>query len=326
MNKIINYFYGILLCIFIALGAQFLSNFIAIGTISISIILGILVGNFLNLTNVFDLGITFSEKHILSLAIIFLGVKLDYLILSKLGLKVIFIVVIGIVITISISLLLGKLFKINKKFVLLLGIGNAICGSSAIATTQNIIGGKKEEIGLSITIVNFYGTIGLLVLPFLGSQILNFTDIKMGVLIGNTLQSVGQVVATGFSINDSIGQTATIVKMSRILMLIPLMLSLLYISSKSKNNTPQSKFKGIPIFIIGFILFSLIPTFKLLSIDSINFIRNLSNYLLIIAMAGIGLKIKFRNMRLNGKSALMVGGITFITQIIISNILVNYLL
>lgn len=323
MFKIVNYFYGILLCIFIAFGAQFLSNFIVIGTISISIILGILVGNFFNLSNSFNLGITFSEKTILTFAIILLGVKLDYMILSKLGLKVIFIVIFGIVLTISISLLLGKLFKINKKFALLLGIGNAICGSSAIATTQNIIGGKKEEVGLSITIVNFYGTIGLFVLPLLGSQVLSITDLKMGVLIGNTLQSVGQVVATGFSINDSIGQTATIVKMSRILMLIPLMLSLLYISSKSKNHALKSKFNGIPFFIVGFILFSFLPTFKLLSVNNINIIGNFSHYLLIIAMAGIGLNIKFKNILLNGKSALLVGGITFISQIIMSNILIH---
>jgi uncharacterized integral membrane protein (TIGR00698 family) len=321
INKYIQYIYGILLCILIGISAEYLSESIKIGSISLSIIFGIIIGNIINLNSKFDLGITFSEKHILSLAIIFLGVKLDYLILSELGVRVIIFIILGIAITISTSLLLGKLFNLNKKFSLLLGIGNAICGSSAIAATQKIVGVKKEEIGLSITIVNLLGTLGFFILPILGIHILELSDLKIGVLIGNTLQSVGQVVASGFSVNDSVGQTATIVKMVRILMLTPFIFVLVF-AIIQKRNKKQNQFKlsGIPIFIFGFLLFSLIPTFNLLSKEYISVIANLSHYFLLISMAGIGSKIKFNDIFIYGKTAFIVGSITFLIQILISSI------
>jgi len=247
-------------------------------------------------------------------------VKLDYLILSELGIKVILFIVFGIIFTISFSLLLGKIFNLNKKFALLLGIGNAICGSSAIAATQKIVGVKKEEIGLSITIVNLLGTFGFFILPILGTQILEFSDLKIGVLIGNTLQSVGQVVASGFSVNDSVGQTATIVKMVRILMLTPFMFVLVFIILKKKNKKQsQIKLSGIPMFIYGFLLFSLIPTFNLLSIDYISIISNFSHYFLLISMAGIGLKITFYDIFTYGKTAVIIGSLTFLFQIFMSS-------
>jgi len=323
MNKInySQYIYGILLCFIIGFFAEYLSRILIIESISLSIILGIIFGNLIKIDKKFQRGINFTEKHILSFSIAFLGVKLDYLILGQLGIRIIFFIIIGIILTILFSLVLGKIFNINKKFALLLGIGNAICGSSAIAATQKIVGAKKEEIGLSITIVNLLGIIGFFLLPFLGSQILEFTDLKIGVLIGNTLQSVGQVVASGFSINDSVGQTATIVKMVRILMLSPFIFILLLIIFKSKNNNNKKlKFTGIPIFIYGFILFSLIPTFHLLPEYYIYFIGNISHYLLVISMVGVGLKITFNDFFTYGKAAFIVGSLTFIIQVILTSI------
>tara|TARA_B100001142_G_scaffold296090_1_gene317538 strand:- start:98 stop:994 length:897 start_codon:yes stop_codon:yes gene_type:complete len=290
-------------------------------SISLSIILGILFRNLIKVDKIFKSGINFTEKHILSLAVVFLGVKLDYLILSQLGIRIIFFIITGIVLTILFSLLIGKIFNLNKNFALLLGIGNGICGSSAIAATQKIIGVRKEEIGLSITIINLLGTIGFFLLPFLGSQILEFTDLRIGVLIGNTLQSLGQVVASGFSISDSVGQTATIVKMVRILMLSPLIIVLLFIVFKSKNNNKeQLKFTGIPIFIYGFILFSLISTFHLLPLYYIHIIERMSYYLLIVSMVGVGLKISFNDFFTYGKAAFIVGSFTFMVQVILTSI------
>jgi len=320
INTYSQYLYGILICLLIGLFAQFFSSIIKIGSISLSIILGIIIGNLVNLNSKFNVGISFSEKHILSLAIIFLGVKLDYLILSELGIKVILFIIFGIISTISFSLLLGKIFNLNKKFALLLGIGNAICGSSAIAATQKIVGVKKEEIGLSITIVNLLGTLGFFILPILGAHILEFTDLKIGVLIGNTLQSVGQVVASGFSVNDAVGQTATIVKMVRILMLTPFIFVLVFILLKKKNKKQKKiKLSGIPMFIYGFLLFSLIPTFNLLSKDYISVISNFSHYFLLISMAGIGLKITFNDIFMYGKTAFIIGSLTFLIQIFMSS-------
>ncbi len=319
-------FYGLLLCVVVAFAASFLSNYIPIGSVAIAIILGIILSNSIKLNEKFNKGITFSEKHILSFAIALMGVNLNFTILQELGIKTILLIVTAIVTTILAALILAKLFKFDIKFALLLGIGNGVCGSSAIAASQKIVKANEEEVGLSIVIVNFLGTIGIFLLPFIAAFVLNLSEINSGILIGNTLQAVGQVVAGGFSIGEISGQSATVVKMGRILMLTPLLFLLIFYFSKSSSNKNQkAKAQQVPLFIIGFILFSLTATFNLLPKEYLDMIGMLSHYALIIAMAGIGLKITFSSIIKDGKSALVIGSLIFLVQIILSSGLIYFL-
>ncbi len=318
--KILSYSYGILLCIALASAAIISSEYIPIGAVAIAIIFGIVIGNITKLNKIFNKGISFSEKHLLSLAIALMGVNLNFIILKEIGLKSVILVVAAMVITISSAIILSKILKFDKKFALLLGIGNGVCGSSAIAATEKIIEANDEEVGLSVAIVNFLGTIGIFLLPFIAKFLLQFTNINSGILAGNTLQAVGQVVAAGFSISDSAGQIATIIKMTRILMLLPLVFTLIFIfSNKNKSSNEKVKRPNIPIFIIGFVLFSLLPTFNILPKAYVENIGHISHYILVIAMAGIGLKIKFKNILRNGKYALIIGSLIFLIQIIFSS-------
>lgn len=316
--------YGVVLCTLMGVLALFLSTYFPIGAVSIAIILGIVVGNLIKPGETFRKGITYSERHILAFAIALMGVNLNYLILKELGYKSILIIIVAMAVTLLSSLVFAKIFKLNKKFVLLLGIGNGICGASAIAATKQIIGANEEEIGLSVSIINFLGTIGIFLLPLI-SVVFKFTEISSGILIGNTLQAVGQVVAAGFSISKSAGEIATIVKMGRILMLLPVIFVLIFALSKKeagKAHGKKQKKHGVPLFIIGFILFSLIPTFGLLPREYITVISKISHYTLIIAMAGVGLRITFISIIRDGKSALLIGSLIFLLQIIFSSSMV----
>ena len=106
----------------------------------------------------------------------------------------------------------------NKKTSLLLGVGNAVCGSSAIAAVSPVIKAEESDTGISIGVVNFLGTIGIFILPALAIKVLHFADLQASTLIGGSLQAVGQVVAAGFSVSDNVGEIATIIKMARIAM------------------------------------------------------------------------------------------------------------
>lgn len=321
MIKFLNLLYGFVLCCAIGSIALISSKYIPIDVVALSIIFGTVVGNIFKLNNIFDTGIVFCEKHVLTLAIVLMGVNLNFMILEELGYKSIILIVSAITVTIFSSLILSKIFKFDTKFALLIGIGNGICGSSAIAATEKIIGVRKEEVGLSVAIVNFLGTLGIFLLPFLGVFLFKFTQINAGILIGNTLQAVGQVVASGFSIGSVAGQTATIVKMTRILMLTPVVFILIYIFSR-KNNIKSSLNNGnrqkIPMFIIGFILFSIISTVGVFPKNVLSIIGKISHFALIIAMSGIGVKITFKSILENGKSALLMGSLIFLIQITFS--------
>jgi len=322
MNTSKSYTLGIILCIAIGIIAKYTSEYIPLGTVAVTIILGIIIGNTTRLTKTLSKGITFSEKKVLSYAVALMGVNLNFQILKGLGVKTILLIILALTITLFTSIILSKIFNFDKKFALLLGIGNGVCGSSAIAATEQIIDADDESVGLSVAIVNFLGTIGIFLLPFISTKILQLSDINSGILIGNTLQAVGQVVAAGFSINDVTGQTATVVKMTRILMLFPLVIILVFIFSSTNNkikSISKNKKTKFPIFIIGFILFSLLPTFNLLPVELIKVISKISHYFLIIAMAGIGLKITFQNILKNGKFALIIGSIIFFIQIVLTS-------
>lgn len=321
--------YGVILCTVIGLAARFFSALLPFGSVTIAILLGIVIGNGVNLGDQFKPGIKFSEKQLLSVAIALMGVNLNYVILQELGLRSIGLIITAMGVTIVASLFLAERMKSSITLALLLGIGSGVCGSSAIAATEGIIGADEEEVGLSVAIVNFLGTIGIFLLPFLGVTLLGFNDIGAGALIGNTLQAVGQVTAAGFSVGEIAGQTATVIKMGRILMLTPLVLILLAAFPSDASTRPAKKrgisAKGIPLFIVGFILFSLVATFGLLPDTALEFLGAMGQYALIIAMAGIGLKITFSSILRSGRSALLMGSIIFLIQIVFSGAVI-YLL
>ncbi len=321
------YFSGFLFTLLLALIAFWLSGFLPVGAVVVGISLGIIVGNLFGVKEAWLPGIGFAEKHILAWAIILMGVKLDFNIVKELGLKAVLIIIAAIIFTITVSQILGKVFRMNRRLALLLGIGNGVCGSSAIAATEKIIGADKHEVGISVTVVNFLGVIGMFLLPLITEFVLHYNDLQSGFLIGNTLQAVGQVVAAGFSINDTAGHTATIVKMMRILMLTPIVLTLLlYFHQKNKKQVVVDKKRGLPYFITGFILMSLIPTFHLLHSETITVLGKLSHYLLLIAMVAIGLKISFRHIVKQGGKALLVGSLIFLIQILFSVLMVKFFL
>ena len=322
-------FYGIALCILIGILALLMSAFFPIGAISIAIVMGIIIGNSIKHGEIFEQGITFSEKQILPFAIALMGVNLNFLILKELGYKSILIIIAGITATILSSVILAKLFKFDNKLALLLGIGNGICGSSAIAATEQIIGVEKKDVGLSIAIVNLLGTIGIFLLPSIGKLIFSSNNLNSGLLIGNTLQAIGQVVAAGFSVSEIAGQTATLVKMTRILMLTPLVFILIFVyARKDRKHTDGEKIKNrpVPFFIIGFVLVSFIPTLRLLPEEIIQIVSKISHYSLLVAMAGIGLKITFASIIKDGKMALLIGSLIFFLQILFSSSMISILL
>lgn len=245
MNKI----YGLVLTFSIASLAMAISNMVAIGSVAIAIILGAIFGNSVLIPSKFNEGITFSEKTLLALAISLMGINLDFNVLKELGFNTIALIIFSLIATLIFTIYISKKLKFEKDFALILGIGNGICGSAAIAATKDIVKLDKDKSAIAIAIVNLLGTVGLFILPFIG-LILGFSDVQIGILLGNTLQSVGHAIAAGFGVNEVSGQSATIVKMGRILLLTPVILWLIYVVAKNKTNEKEetSKFQ-VPIFV-----------------------------------------------------------------------------
>ncbi len=322
MQNKTSFFGGLLLTIFLSVLSSVVSSLLPLGAVSLAIISGILLGNFFPVfTEKNAEGIRFSEKKILEIAVALTGVNLNFRILYALGEKVLFLVVSTLLFGLFAAYFLSRYFSISRRFGLLLGIGNGICGSSAIAATEKILGASQEETGISIAVVNFLGTLGLFLLPVFSLKFIGFSEIKTGIWIGNSLQAVGQVAASGFSVSESAGEIAVLVKMARILMLFPVVLVLLFFF-KNNSEAIQGKIK-FPYFILGFVFFSLLPSLGILSEDTLKLLGKVAHYLLVVAMAGIGLKIKFSGLLRTGKKALLFGSFLFLIQMLFTGIVLG---
>ncbi|MEA2073913.1 MAG: putative sulfate exporter family transporter [Campylobacterota bacterium] len=333
ISKYKTYTKGLTASIFIAILASTITHFISFSTATIAIILGMIVGNYFYKTfhaedSEFKSGVKFAEKDLLMFAIALMGINLNFTMLANLGVKTILIIVLGMAFTIGMGLLLGKLFKLNSKLSLMIGIGNGVCGSSAIAATAGIAKVKSNDIGVSIALVNLMGTVGIFLAPFL-AHLLGFTDIQAGVFTGNTLQAVGQAVAAGFSISDEAGHYATVVKMGRILLLVPLVLILIYIvkreNAKSGEVVEQKGKIGVPSFILWFVGFSIVASMGWLPKEVETVISTISSYITLVAMSAIGLMIHFGTIVKTAGTAFKVSSLLFALQLIFSAVLIGML-
>ncbi len=332
LSKYKIYTKGVIASILVAIVAIAVGKLTSFSTATIAIILGMIVGNkftFLNKKgSEYLTGIKFAEKDLLMFAIALMGINLNFTMLANLGFKTLFLIVTAMTFTIFGGIFLGKLFKLNPKLSLMIGIGNGVCGSSAIAATSGVAKVKSDDIGISIALVNLMGTIGIFLAPFL-AHFLGFTDIQGGIFSGNTLQAVGQAVAAGFSISPEAGHYATVVKMGRVLLLAPLVFILIYLakkeSTKSSDDSTKDVKVGIPKFILWFLFFSVVASLGLLSKDVEHVISTFSHYITLIAMSAIGLMIHFGTIIKTAGTAFKVSSILFAMQLIFSAVMLSIL-
>lgn len=319
---------GLIVCVIIGILAKLISIFLPlVGSTSLAIIIGIIAGNTLAKDKKYLPGVKFSEKTILAGAIMFLGATLHLSAIVSLGIKGIIFILLEISLVMAINLVIGKTLGFSKNFSLLMGTGNAVCGSSAIAAVAPVLGAKEDEIGISVAVVNLIGTIFMFILPVIAFNILGYSPMESGGLIGAGLQSVGQVVAGGNILGGEAAKFSILFKMIRISMLGGVVLIFSLINNKNLNNVKTKKNKlPVPPFIIGFFLLSILVTLGFLNDQVKDILGFLSKNLLLVAMAGIGMRVKFEALLSEGPKALLFGIIAMFSQITLLIILIKLIL
>ena len=319
---------GLIVCVIIGILAKFTYIFLPlIGSTSLAIIIGIIAGNTLAKDKKYLPGVKFSEKTILAGAIMLLGATLHLSAIVSLGIKGIIFILSEISLVMGINIVIGRFLGFSKNFSLLMGTGNAVCGSSAIAAVAPVLGAKEDEIGISVAVVNLIGTIFMFILPVFAFKIMGYTPMESGGLIGAGLQSVGQVVAGGNFLGSEVAKFSILFKMIRISMLGGVVLIYSLINKKNSNNIKNKKNKlPVPPFIIGFFILSILVTLGFINDQTRDILGFFSKNLLLIAMAGIGMRVKFKDLLSEGPKALLFGIIAMFTQITVLTILIKLIL
>lgn len=318
---------GLFLSILIAVISQFLITlpaFSTLGAALIAILMGMLLGNTLCKKNYYEEGTKFSEKRLLEYSIVLNGLILDFVVMKEVGIRGVLFILFQMTFTLFIAYVISRKLGFGKKFSLMMGAGNAVCGSSAIGTVAPILEADSKDKGISITCVNILGTILMIFLPILASILYASETLPTSALIGGTVQSVGQVIASAKLVNDSVVEMATIFKLIRVLLLVAIALSFEKLnledgkhlfSPKVEKKEKRTKV-GIPWFILAFLFCFLLRSTGYVPDIVLFWAKKISTQFEIIALAAIGLRVKFSDILKEGVQAFTASLLIGVCQIL----------
>ncbi|UXR69429.1 MULTISPECIES: putative sulfate exporter family transporter [unclassified Staphylococcus] len=320
---------GLILTISIALVATGLGRiFPLVGSAVFAIVIGMIINNMIQLSNSFKPGIQYSSKKVLHYSIIVLGFTLSFHAIGTIGLKSLPILIVTLLFCGIASILLIKLLKIETSLGILIGVGTSICGGSAIAATSPVIKAKEEMIALSLSTVFLFNLVGVIVFPPLG-HFFHMSQETFGFFAGTAINDTSSVVAASAVYGQQALEVATIVKLTRTLFIIPITLGLALWMAKQQTASEQSRkpwYQAIPNFILWFLVAAAISSIFNFSDNIITIFRQLAHFLITIALAGVGLTVKFRHFKQAGFKPVLFGLLLWSGLTIVSLIVLNFML
>ena len=282
---------GIAVVLALALPAWILGKALpVIGAPIIAIVVGMLL-SFLKRPGLLENGIGFSGKKILQYSIIFLGFSLDLGVVLKVGVESLAVMAFTLAAAFAAAAFAGKLLKVDPKVKILVGVGTAICGGSAIAATAPVIDAEEEEVAYSISTIFLFNIIAVFVFPALG-HLMKMSQTAFGLWAGTAINDTSSVVAAAFAYGDEAGRYATVVKLTRTLMILPVTL-ILALARRKGRKEKQGRLdlaKTIPWFVPGFLAASLARTLGLVSAGGGVSLSEIGKFGICVAMTAIGLK------------------------------------
>ncbi|QNB46563.1 putative sulfate exporter family transporter [Thermanaerosceptrum fracticalcis] len=324
---------GLLLTAIIAYVSEYLHSVITFGGqkpvsgVTIAILIGMAIENSVGLASIFKAGVHFSQKKILKIAIILLGLSLSFITVITTGSKALIIILICISFALTITYFLGKKLGLPEKLAVLIGVGTAICGSTAIVASSPAIAAKDEEVSFSVGTITVFGVIAVFLYPILGKLLL-LSDMQFGTWAGVAVNDTSQVVAAGFAYSEAAGKIATVVKLTRTVLLAPLVLILGIIYTKKQDIGTKDKvnyIKIFPWFVVGFIAMAVLRTIgdTLFAAQSfwpvlLEQSKELSKFLIVMAMSGVGLLTNFEQMKKVGLKPFITGLIASLIMAVFS--------
>ncbi len=319
---------GIILTFGVAIIAKALAPFLpALGGETLAMFIGLLLGNTIFNNDRWSSGVKWSEKYPIEVGIALLGVTLTLGTIASLKLQGLLFIIAIMILTITFVMWIGqKLFKVDQQSAMLMAAGNAVCGSSAIASVAPAIHADDDKRRTAVATVSLSGTALLLVLPLIAPSLMHHNDMLMGALIGGTVQSVGQVVGTAALINQDVVTYATLFKMLRVILLSVVVIYMTHVVVRSEGadasvTTAKPKFK-LPWFVTVFLVAVVINTVFPFPTMINHFGHEASSFLGVVNLAGIGLNLKWQTIRKSGVRYLGYGLVTIIFQIVVATALI----
>lgn len=331
--KFLKHIPGIILSAVIAFLACWIENILPIhliGSAVIAMFIGMFLNHFLHNTTLFSDGLKFTSKKILKFAIILLGLSLNITTILHVGKMSLTVMIFTLLTCFGGGYFIGKALGLNWKLSNLISAGTGICGGSAIAAIAPTIDADDNDVAYAMSATFLFDMAMIVLFPIMG-RALGMTDEAFGIWAGTAVNDTSSVVATGYAFSEGAGDFATMVKLTRTLAIIPTVITFAFIQLNLKRKEAQATCQNdssikanfsikkiFPWFIIGFVIMSCITSIFPIPATVISGTKALSKFLMVCALAAIGLNTSFSNMKKAGIRPMIHGFIISALVVIVA--------
>jgi uncharacterized integral membrane protein (TIGR00698 family) len=296
-------------------GAAFaLREIPGVGTFSpliLAILIGIAFHNAIGTPARAKPGVTFALRRILRLAIVLLGLQLTAAQVAAVGAGGIAIIVLTLVATFIFTVWLGRMIGVERKLAELIAAGTSICGASAVIATNTVTQANDEDVAYAVACVTVFGSLAMFVYPLLPG-LLHLSPHAYGLWAGASIHEIAQVVAAAFQDGGEAGEFGTIAKLSRVMMLAPVVIALGLMASRRAGCGGTTARPPLPWFVLGFIALVGVNSIVTVPPGAKEIIVTATTFLLAMALAAMGLETDIAKLRAKGVRPLFLGLAAFL--------------
>ncbi|MBU5674934.1 putative sulfate exporter family transporter [Alkaliphilus sp. MSJ-5] len=337
MEFIKKYSSGILVTVTLAIASVFLSGLIPynlIGAGVFALIIGMLLNPLTAKYEILEKGFNFTSKQILRLAIILMGATLSFSQVVEVGKFSLFVMIFTLITAFGGGYLFGKLFKMNWKLSGLISAGTGICGGSAVAAIAQAIDAEDSDIAYAISATFIFDIVMVILFPIMGKYF-GMSDLGYGLWTGTAVNDTSSVVAAGYAFSDIAGNFSVIVKLTRTLSIVPVVLIFSYINERLIRKAEEISVAGdgtvaihekkkvdikkiFPWFILMFLGMVAIKSIGILPEGLSSSISRISKFFMVMSLGAIGLKTNFKKLSKSGFAPMFHGFIISALVVIVA--------
>jgi uncharacterized integral membrane protein (TIGR00698 family) len=288
-------------------------NFETVSPLVAALVLGVLIGNMISIPEIFVPGQKFAAKKVLRFGIVLLGTQLALEQVVDLGGRELIVVVGVVALTFLGTLWLGPRLGVSKSLSLLIATGFSICGASAVAAMEGVVEADEEEVTYAIALVTLCGSLAIVLLPLL-RNVLGLSDPQLfGSWVGASVHDVAQVIATSSTGGDTAVQAATVVKLSRVVLLAPLVACVSIWVRRSSSGlvaktkkTDKKHVSVVPLFVVGFLVMIAVRTTGVIPDNWLSKLKTIEQVCLASALVGLGSDVRITKLiKVGGRPLLL---------------------
>jgi len=306
-----------------AYGVRLIPGLGLLSPLVVAIVIGMMVRNLAGTPAAASPGVRFALRPVLRFAIVLLGLQLTFAQVRTVGAAGFAVVATTLAATFFVTRWLGRRMGVEPRLAELIAAGTAVCGASAVIATNTVTRGSDEDVAYAVACVTVFGSLSMVLMPAL----LPFTGLDAhayGLWTGASIHEVAQVVAAAFQGGQVAGEFGTVAKLSRVMLLAPLVLGLGAAATlRARGTTEEAGARPpVPWFVLGFIAMVMVNSTGLVPAEAKAPLVALTTLLLAVALGAMGLETDIRKLRLKGARPLLLGAAAWLFISALSFILI----